>query len=107
MLRHGRRRPRNSIAEQSEDAPVGLVRMGLPYPRAGNGHAKMRPDFLQSGGLQASLLAGSSHSLNPAAPLLDQMEFVEDAPDHAIPQFGDALHDVFNRQSERQKTGIL
>src|ERR1035438_7813103 len=39
----------------------------------------MHPDFLQSGGFQASLLAGSGHQLNPAAPLLDQMEFVEDA----------------------------
>ena len=28
MLRHGCRRPRNSIAEQSEDAPVGLVGFG-------------------------------------------------------------------------------
>jgi hypothetical protein len=35
------------------------------------------------------------------------MEFVEDTPNHAIPQFGDALHDVLNRESERQKTGIL
>ena len=35
------------------------------------------------------------------------MEFVEDAPNHAVPQFGDALHDVLDRESERQKTGIL
>src|ERR1035438_4459305 len=107
MLRHGCRRPRNSIAEQSQDVPVRLVRMGLPDPRAGNGHAKMHPDFFQSGSLQASLLASSGHPLNPAAPLLDQMEFVEDAPNHAIAQLGDALHDVLNRQAERQKTGIL
>jgi hypothetical protein len=35
------------------------------------------------------------------------MEFVEDAPNHAIPQFGDTLHDVLDREAERQKTGIL
>jgi hypothetical protein len=32
---------------------------------------------------------------------------VEDAPDHTIPHLGDALHDVLDRQTERQKTGIL
>jgi hypothetical protein len=35
------------------------------------------------------------------------MEFVEDAPYYAIPQLGDALHDVLNREAERRKTGIL
>jgi hypothetical protein len=32
---------------------------------------------------------------------------VEDAPDYAIPQLGDPLHNVLDRQAERQKTGIL
>jgi len=32
---------------------------------------------------------------------------MEDPPDHAIPQFGDTLHYVLDRQAEWQKTGIL
>ena len=32
---------------------------------------------------------------------------MEDAPDHAVPQLGDTLPDVLDRQTERQQTGIL
>src|SRR5712691_8493852 len=32
---------------------------------------------------------------------------MEDPPDHAIPQFGDTLHNVLDRQAEWQKTWIL
>jgi hypothetical protein len=39
--------------------------------------------------------------------LLDQAEFVENPPDHAAPQLGDALPDALDRQAERQKPGIL
>ena len=107
MLRHGRRRPRTSIAEQRKDAPVRLVRVGLSDPRVGDGHTKVHPDFFQPGRLQASLLASRCHPLNSTAPLLNQVEFVEDAPDDAIPQLGDTLHNILDSQAERQKAGIL
>jgi len=67
----------------------------------------MHPHFFQSGSLQTSLLAGSGHALNPAAPLFNQVQFVEDPPDHAIPQLGDTLHNALDRQAKWKKTGIL
>ena len=67
----------------------------------------MRTDFFELGGIQAGVLAGRGHPLNSTAPLLDQVEFVEHAPNHPVPQLGDTLPDVLNRQAERQETGIL
>jgi len=67
----------------------------------------MQSDFFQAGNFQASLPAGRGHPLNPAAPLFNQVEFVEDPPNHAIPQLRDTSHNILDRQAERQKSGIL
>src|SRR5690606_30042846 len=48
-----------------------------------------------------------SHTLNSAPPLLNEAEFVKNPPDHPVPQFGDALPDVLNGQTERQEAGTL
>lgn len=72
VLRNGRRRPRRSIAEQSGDPPVHTVRLWLSYPRAGNRHSKMDPDFFQFGSPNSCIQASTGHPLNPAAPLLNQ-----------------------------------
>jgi len=82
----GRCRPRHSIAEQSEDAPVRLVRMGLPDPRAGNVTRKMHPDFfsLEPPGQPAGKAATCAEL--PLAPLLTRRSSWKTRPIGAIAQ---------------------
>ena len=72
-----------------------------------NRHTKMCPDFFQSGSFQARLLARRGHPLNPTSPLFNQLKLVENPSDDPVPQLRDALHNILDRQPERQKTGIL
>jgi hypothetical protein len=67
----------------------------------------MNPDFFQFRNVQAGLLASRSHPLDSTAPLFNQAEFVEDPPDHTVPQLGNALPDILDRQAKRQEPGIF
>ena len=107
MLRHYRCRSGEAVGEQGKYAAVYLVSLRFADPLIADRHAKVHSDLFEFGSWQASLLAGRSHPLNPTPPLLDQVKFVEYPANHAVPQLGNTLKNIFYRQAERQQAGIL
>src|SRR5580698_6534149 len=67
----------------------------------------MRSDFFKPGSIQSTLMASGGHSLDPAAPLLDQSEFLKCAADDAVAEFGDAFLDFFNRESKEEQARVI
>ena len=67
----------------------------------------MRPNLFQDRNAQPRLLARGTHALNPASPLLNEAQFMEDATNHSVPQLRYALADVLNGKAEGQDAGVL
>jgi len=67
----------------------------------------MRPKLFKNRNTQSRLLARGRHALDPASPLLDEAQFMEDAADHSVSQPRYAPAYVLNGKAEGQDAGIL
>ena len=70
-------------------------------------HTEADCDFLEPRLTKASFATCSKNPLNAASPLLDKPKFVKNPSDDPIPQFGNAVAKVLNRESEREESRIL
>ena len=61
----------------------------------------------KTGGASPASRQAAVMRLHAAAPLLDQPEGVEDAPDHPIAQLRDAVVQVLDREAEGQEPRVL
>jgi hypothetical protein len=57
-------------------------------------------DLFKSWSVQSLFSARGHHSLDAAAPMFDQPQFLKYATDHAVPQLRNSLLDVLNGQAE-------
>jgi len=85
--------------------PFVLCRRAPGYGRQGD--SKVRSDFFKLGSVQTTRMASGGHSLDPAAPLLDQSQFLKHPADDAIAEFGDAFLDVLNGEAEGQQARVF
>src|ERR1022692_5088780 len=85
--------------------PFVPCRRAPAYGRQGD--SKMRPDFFKLRRVQSTLMASGGHSLNSAAPLLDQSQFLKYPADDTIAEFGDTFLDVFNREAKGKQAGVF
>jgi hypothetical protein len=107
---YSRRSRRGTLAENGEDVLdlLGLL-VSSRDSLIGDRHPKMGANFFESlGSANFCLLARRVHSLDAASPMLNQMEFMEDAAQHPVPQLRHSmLHVLERRGCKRQKARIL
>src|SRR5918996_332784 len=90
-------------AKSFQDDLVHLIHARRGLACAEQGNSEVSGDLLQRRRSEPRLLAGRGHTLDAAAPLLDETQLVEDAPDHPVPQLGDAATNLLDGQPEREQ----
>ncbi len=101
------RRSARQLAKDLQDGRVDRVDLWCPGPLPPKRNAEPASNLLQLGLRQPGLAASGDHALDPAAPLLNQLQFVEHPPDDAVSEFADPSTDVFDGQSGRQVARIV
>lgn len=79
------RGPSFAVCEQVDDAAIDGVEHWFPDRLGAQGDPETQADLLEQRRTESRLPTGRCHPLNPAAPLLDQPELVEDSAEHSIP----------------------
>jgi hypothetical protein len=96
-----------SIFQEAKDGLIPFLKLNWSSWNCGEEHSEVSSNFLKHWCRQSRFLASGSHPLDAATPLLDEAEFVEDAPKDAVPQLRHALLYVLDRQAEWKKAGIF
>lgn len=93
--------------EGLQDSAFGLVQRRCAHPPDTQRHPKARADLFDHRRREPGGAAGSRHPLNPASPLLDETERMEDAPDDPVAQLRDPSMEIVYREAKGQKPRVL
>ncbi len=86
---------------------IHLINANRPGPCRWQSYPEMRPNLFKDQNAQPRLLARGAHALNPASPLLNEAQFMEDATGHSVSHLRYALPYVLNGKAEWQDAGVL